>query len=155
MDDRTREEVERDEVLKEFEAIIHDNSDINNMLPTRKRENILGKNFSCGRRHQPLPLLKEITHHPPTQVSSLIVASCHQTTKGRFTREICDSIGRATPFRMVICSYITCAFRRATCLNCVSVSQHRRRMSVKFDHLQFDRNNRRPGLANRSRVSAV
>ncbi|KAI0235501.1 hypothetical protein LSAT2_013984 [Lamellibrachia satsuma] len=77
VDDRTREEVERDEVLKEFEAIIQDHSDINNMLPTRKRENILGKNFSSGRRHQPLPLLKEITHHPPTQYSVYQSLPCH------------------------------------------------------------------------------
>ena len=68
VDDRTPEEVERDEVIKEFQELVENNIDIGSMLPVRERENILGKSFNAGRRHQLLPQLKPVTHHPPTQV---------------------------------------------------------------------------------------
>ena len=71
IDERTSFEIERDEEYKKIRAVKFEEEEENLdhfLMPRADRENILGKNFATGRRHRPLPRLKDIVHHPPSQV---------------------------------------------------------------------------------------
>ena len=71
IDERTSFEIERDEEYKKIGAVKIEEEEENMdhlLMPRADRENILGKNFATGRRHRPLPHLKDIVHYPPSQV---------------------------------------------------------------------------------------